>query len=498
MKKRASGAAKNRNRKAERQAAGKRSSREQGSEGAREQGSAPASRRTVVGSCLPSATADEKDGARNGPAIPAKSRPEAQLVRIEKPVYGGAFLARVEGKAVFVPLVLPGEQARVCVSEEKRGYATAEAVEIIAAAPERVRPACPHFGACGGCQYQHAEYSAQIALKQAVLRETLERAGVRAPAEIEVVAGDPWAYRNRIRVAFDAEGHAGYRGRRSHAVVPMERCPIAAPLLEKAAIAAGEIARGLAARERPDEIALFCDAEETTLLVSATVADGRHAGLEEFARALAEKIPETKGVELATPGGKGREARSVARWGASSLVYRAAGREYRVDQGAFFQANRWLVDGLVERVTGGRSGKRAWDLFAGVGLFAKRLAERFERVAAVEAAPAAIGALAANLRGTGAAAVKASTLEFLMSARKDERPELIVADPPRTGLGAETTALLAEIASPALVYVSCDPATLARDLRALAGAEYEIDRVTLVDLFPQTFHVETVTELRRR
>ena len=427
-----------------------------------------------------------------------KSRGEPQLVRIEKPVYGGAFLARVEGKAVFVPLALPGERARVRVAEEKPGYATAEVEEIFAPAAERMAPACPHFGACGGCQYQHAEYPAQVALKQAILRETLERGGVRAPAEIEVLAGEPWAYRNRIRVAFDAQGRAGYRGRRSHAVVPIAECPIAAPLLVRAAKSTGEIVRELPAHERPDEVLLFCDAAETALLVSVTVAGGRSRGLEKFARALAERIPETKGMEYATPGGKGRQARSVGRWGESSLLYRAAGFEYRVDQGAFFQANRWLVDALVERVTDGRRGALAWDLFSGVGLFARRLAEQFERVAAVESAPAAADALKANLRGTGARAAKEATLEFLRTARKDETPGLIVVDPPRSGLGAETTAMLGQIATPSMVYVSCDPATLARDLKALVCGGYDLRSVTLVDLFPQTFHLETVTELRRR
>ncbi len=132
-----------------------------------------------------------------------------QLVEIEKPIYGGAFLARAEGKAIFVPLALPGEQARVRIVEEKRGYATAEIEERLTAAPERVAAPCTYFGACGGCQYQHADYEAQFGLKQAILRETLERGGVRAPEEIEVLRGEPWAYRNRIRLAFDASGKSG-------------------------------------------------------------------------------------------------------------------------------------------------------------------------------------------------------------------------------------------------------------------------------------------------
>ena len=439
----------------------------------------------------------EKDGAPIAPSQPTGAQRDSPLVQIEKPVYGGAFLARVEGKAVFVPLALPQERARVRIVEEKRGYATAEVEEIVAAAPERVVPACGHFGACGGCQYQHAEYAGQIVLKLAILRETLERGGLGAPEKIAVLAGEPWAYRNRIRVAFDAEGHAGYRGRRSHAVVRIAECPIAAPLLVRAALAAGEIARGLAPRSRPHEISLFCDAEETALLASLTFADGGNGRIEEFARVLAESIPESKGVELLSQGGNGQEARSVAQWGVNSLLYRAAGFAYRVDHGAFFQVNRWLVDALVECVTGGHHGGLAWDLFAGVGLFARRLAGQFGRVVAVESAPAAMAALKQNLAGTSATPVPATALEFLRGARKVKRPDVMVVDPPRTGLGAETTALLGQIEASTLVYVSCDPATLARDLRALVGAGYAIEHITLADLFPQTFHLETVVHLRR-
>jgi 23S rRNA (uracil1939-C5)-methyltransferase len=131
-------------------------------------------------------------------------------------------------------------------------------------------------------------------------------------------------------------------------------------------------------------------------------------------------------------------------------------------------------------------------------LFARRLAEQFARVIAVESAPAAMAGLTQNLAGTSATAVKATTLDFLGSARKGERPDLVVIDPPRTGLGADVTALLGQIAAPAMVYVSCDPATLARDLRALIGAGYAIEHITLADLFPQTFHLETVVRLRRQ
>ena len=424
---------------------------------------------------------------------------KAQLVEIEKPVYGGAFLARVEGKAVFVPLTLPGEQARVRITQSKPGYATGEAEEIVRAAPERVTPACPHFGTCGGCHYQHTDYATQLAFKQAILRETLERGGVALPAEIIVLAGEPWHYRNRIRLAFDAAGNLGYRGRRSHDVVPIRECPIAAPLLVEAALVFAETARGFAPALRPTEVALFCNPAETAMLATVFTASPPKIHFDDFAKALDGRIPALIGAELAVEDGADakEEQRTGAYWGATALAYRAAGFDYRVDHGAFFQVNRWLVDALVEKVTDGHSGKLAWDLFAGVGLFARQLSANFSRVVAVESAPSATTALDENLHGTTGTAVKAETLAFLRRNRMGEKPDFIVVDPPRTGLGAETCALLAEIAVPAMTYVSCDPATLARDLRALAGSGYQIQSITLADLFPQTFHLETVVHLRR-
>lgn len=435
---------------------------------------------------------------RRNEAVPKnidRNAAPVQLVKIEKPIYGGASLARVEGKAVFVPLALPGEEARVRIVEEKRGYATAEVDEIVATAAERIAPNCKHFGTCGGCQYQHAGYKAQVEMKQAILRETLERGGVHAPQEIVVLAGEPWAYRNRIRLAFDAAGRPGYRGRRSHAVVAIDKCPIAAPMLVQAAFSAAELFRRFAVPSRPKELSLFCNAAEDSMLASVFKEGAAQVPLKDYFDALLSQIPSLRGVELVEV--HQGQPRIVARAGADSLSYAAAGCAYRVDQGAFFQVNRWLVDDLVECVTSGLSGGLAWDLFAGVGLFARKLAERFERVIAVESATAAIAALKENLSGTHAAAVNATTLEYLRGAVSGERPDLIVVDPPRTGLGAETTVLLRQIAAPELVYVSCDPATLARDLRALAGAGYAIERLTLADLFPQTYHLETVVRLRR-
>lgn len=431
---------------------------------------------------------------------------ETHQVEIGKPVYGGAFLARLEGKAVFVPLGLPGEQARIRIAQSRPGYAAAEAEEIVTPSAERIRPACPHFGACGGCHYQHTNHTTQLAFKQAILRETLERGGVRDVGEIAVLSGageaQTWGYRNRIRLAFDAAGRPGYRGRRSHAVIPMEQCPIAAPVLVEAARAAAEAARQCAPRGFT-EVELFTNADESALLLSAFAAQGGKTRLDEFVQRVKERVPALAGAALVVDGGEGRRGpvqppRTVAQWGAKSLTYRAAGFDYRVDHGAFFQVNRWLVDALVEKVTAGRRGALAWDLFAGVGLFARRLTASFDRVLAVEAAPAATKALARNLKDTASTPIRATTFDFLRDWRAGSAvPDLIVADPPRAGLGADTCGLLATVGAPAITYVSCDPATLARDLRALLAEGYRIESITLADLFPQTFHIECVAEIKR-
>ena len=432
-------------------------------------------------------------------AAPPRHVPIELPVDIEKPIYGGSFLARVDGKATFVPFVLSGERARIHIVDQKRGYSEAEADEILVPAPERAAASCRHFGVCGGCQYQHATYDAQLAYKLAILRETLLRGGVAPPTEIAMLAAEPWAYRNRIRLAFDRDGRPGYRSRRSHAIVAVEECPIAAPLLVKAATASGEILRQRRSPIHAKEIALFCDSEQKALLLTLVAAGGSQSGLSEFADALNERIPELIGAEIVNEGNGIEAPRRAAQWGVDSLLYSAAGSQYRVDHGAFFQVNRWLVDALVTGVTSRESGRIAWDLFAGVGLFARQLASNFERVVAVESAPSAISALEENLSGMSAKAVKASTLDFLRkSASAQEKPNLIVVDPPRTGLGTETTTLLAAIGAPRLTYVSCDPATLTRDLKALIGSGYAIESMTLADLFPQTFHVETVVQLRHQ
>jgi 23S rRNA (uracil1939-C5)-methyltransferase len=413
--------------------------------------------------------------------------PTAQL-NVEKPAYGGDFIARIEGsgsdagKAVFVPLTLPGETLTARILEHKRTSAKAEPEQILAPSPHRVAPPCPYFASCGGCQYQHADYPAQLAIKQQILRETLTRAGVAFPPDVAVLSGDPWAYRNRIRLAVTPNGEIGYRSRRSHDIIPIQECPIAAPILVEIALDLDSIIDTKDPRNDLSEVELFVNHDNSELLISFHTHSGnsiprklRFIPRESSSRPLAEIDDQT------------------------FLTYRVAGHAYQVPHGAFFQVNRHLLDPFVDLVLSGVTGNSAWDLFAGVGLFARQLAARFSQVHAVESAPASAPALHQNLAGTAAQAVASTTLDFLRRNRelREPRPDLIVLDPPRAGLGEATTTLLNAIGAPQIVYVSCDPTTLARDLRALTAERYAVESITLVDMFPQTFHIETVARLRR-
>ena len=420
-------------------------------------------------------------------------------LELEKPVYGGDCLARFEGKAVFVPLALSGETVSARLVEEKRSFAKAELTAVLAPSPERVEPRCPHFGACGGCHYQHAAYPAQIAIKTQILRETLARAAVAIPEQIAVLSGEPWGYRNRIRLAVAEDGRIGYRGRRSHAIVPVAECPIAAPLLMETARGFEAFLAAAPSPVRATEIELFTNAVQSEQLLTVFCETAPAASPEPWLRGLLSFLPQVTGARLQLADG-GIHPRVLASSGSSALTYSVAGLDYHVDHGSFFQVNRFLVDDFVKLVAGEREGKLAWDLYAGVGLFARQLALRFQQVLAVEPAQASFAGLKRNLEGSAGTAVGSTTLDFLRRnrAQREPRPDLIVLDPPRAGLDPETTQLLNQIHAPEMIYVSCDPATLARDLKALTQERFELHSLTIVDMFPQTYHLETVARLLRR
>ncbi len=422
-------------------------------------------------------------------------------LRIEKAVYGGAGLARVEGKTVFVPFTLPGETVEARVTENKRSYSTAELEAVTEPSAARVTALCPCFGACGGCHYQHAEYAAQVEMKTAILCETLERARVKDIPEIAKVTAEPFGYRNRVRLHVERNPFRFcYKKRNSHANLAVNACPIAAPVLQRTIEGLNREGDRLGLGEWAREIELFTNADESAMLMALWTerrADEAERALESAWPRLRKIVPELAGAGVFALEKGRRAARALTQVGEDSQQYRVCGREYRVSAGSFFQVNRFLIERLVELVTAGESGGAAWDLYAGVGLFSLPLAESFAEVTAVETAAHAVRDLRENLRGTNHRVAGAETLAFLRQAveRQADAPDLVVVDPPRDGLGAAVTTLLGKIRPRRITYVSCDPTTLSRDLAALLESGYRLAQMHLVDLFPQTFHLETVTHV---
>ena len=394
-------------------------------------------------------------------------------VTVEKLVYGGDGLARIDGQVVLLPYVLPGETVRAQAGRVKNGVMrTVGMPEIVEASPRRTQPGCEYFGQCGGCQYQHAEYAMQLEQKRNILLETLQRlGGIRHDREIPMVSSEPWQYRNRVQLHF-GERSVGFHELGSHDLCGIDHCPISSPVLN-------DVIRKLRdAVKRPEwpkflrSLEVFTNEREVQL----NILDSLRPVAARFFDWCASLLPQF------APG---------------ALEYPAAGHTFRISRGSFFQVNRFLINQLVETALSGLEGERAVDLHAGVGLFTLPLARRFAEVRAVERSGPAYRDLEWNSQASGREirTVKGSAEEFVREL--NETPDVIVADPPRTGLGKELTAELLRVQSPQVVIVSCDPTTLVRDLKTLLEV-YQIEQMTLVDLFPQTFHFETVVRLQKK
>ena len=417
-------------------------------------------------------------------------------VRVEKLVYGGEGLGYHSGKPVFVPFVLPGEVVEVFPTEESRKLIRGLPGAVQETAADRIAPQCPYFARCGGCHYQHLDYEKQLALKVTILRETLRRLGkVDWANDIAAHASPPWNYRNRIQLrlaphpAQPENLQVGFHRAGSHALCAVEQCPISSPKLNRLIAVLNRLSqqRKLPLSLRRAE-AFADDRDETLLLtLAAPRLDSDSAALIELLRTELDGLLSIELHETATE----RRRHDGLGW----IYYQVGPHRLRVSHGSFFQVNRHLLPKLVERVTGGLEGKVALDLYAGVGLFARALAEKFERVVAVESSHHAAADLAANVADSPRVEPRASSVEEFLQ-RSPEKCDTAVLDPPRTGLGREVADALLELAPPRLVYLACDPATLARDLQRLLPA-YRLASLELIDLFPQTFHIESLARLER-
>jgi 23S rRNA (uracil1939-C5)-methyltransferase len=438
-------------------------------------------------------------------------------LQIEKLVYGGDGLARLpadergRGKAVFLPFVIPGERVDATLTQSRSGFSRAQLNRVLEASADRVAPDCPYFGRCGGCQYQHIGYEAQLRFKTEILRETLRRtAKLELEHEIQLHHADPWHYRNRARVHVKQEAAfaLGYFRGNSHELLAVESCPISSPLINHAIAAVWELGRAGCAPAALHGLQFFANHDDSKLLVEAYVRpQTERRDAEPFAEALMTSLAAVEGVAIFATSPVDDETRQMAPLssihneepmavGQNHLTYHAAGHDYRVSAGSFFQTNRFLVDELVKVTTGRAKGKAALDLYAGVGLFTMALAERFDEVIAVEASPHAVADLKHNAPRTVRPS-RATTEEFLEKRGAGLEAEFVLVDPPRAGLGDKATAALCRTSAKQVTLVSCDPSTLSRDLKVLLESGFKVEQAHLFDLFPQTAHMETVLHLVR-
>lgn len=450
-----------------------------------------------------------------------KAMAAVETVRIEKVVAGGLGLARsASGPVLLVPLVLPGEVVVVRPRRRCKGYLEAEPVEVLSPHPERVAPACPHFGRCGGCDLQHAAYPLQIEIKRGILREQLVRAGLLAPDSAEPGEALPspreFGYRQRLRLQVDETGRWGFFRGGSHQLEPVAECPLASPEINAAIRsfpASPALARLLHNAVELEVVASPGDGRIYLLLHLRRKA--RPADLQAAARVSTELL-QVSAVFLAAegnqrlgpfPAGGGRDGEAGC--GLIKLAFPAlpesgvVGYSLIQEVGGFSQVNPGQNRQMIGRILAWLAGAkvaRAADLFCGMGNFSIPLAlaglamtgADLQRSAIRSAVGNAEAAALHNCRFIQASAAQAAR----ELATAGERFDLVILDPPRRGC-PEVIPLLPDLGAPLVLYISCDPATLARDLVVLKGLGYRLERLGISDMFPQTAHLESMVLLSR-
>ncbi len=406
--------------------------------------------------------------------------------------HAGEGIGRHAGRAVFVPFALPGETVRAEIIEEKKNFARARLVEIITASPDRVTPPCPHHftisnlqspisNSCGGCQLQHLAYPAQLVFKQQTVVEQLTRVGGFTNPLVRPIlpAPAPFNYRNQAQFHLTPEGRLGFRAAQSNALVPIRECHLLPPAL-------ADLFTRLHIESAPelDRLTLRLGAEEDALIVFESESDAPEIEID---------LPVS--AALLRPDGA-----SLALADRAYIVEVVRGRAFKVSAGSFFQVNTAVAELLVDQVLGAldlRGGETVLDLYSGVGLFSAFIAPHVARLIGIESFEPAVDDAAENLDEFDHVELYCAPVEAVLPLI--EAPvDAVLLDPPRAGCAPEVVEALIARPAPQIVYVSCDPATLARDAKRLAAGGYALEWAQPLDMFPQTYHVECVAKFARR
>lgn len=416
-------------------------------------------------------------------------------------VYGGECMGRLpDGRAVFVPFALPGELVRVRLVEEKRGHARAELVEVLQPSPQRIQPFCSHFGVCGGCHYQHLPYAGQLAVKQDIVRQQLERiGGVKNPNILPIVPSPQQTrYRNHVQFHLTAQGELGYHRAQSNEVLPLRECHLPLPAI--------------------DELWPLLSFEPGQSLKRIGVRAGLEDDLQLILESSDDLPPDLTIEELPISAVHLGPSDAVVLAGSPAMGMQVLDKTFQVSAGSFFQVNNAVAGAMVQHILQSipqyqKLGPEATliDIYCGVGLFSAFLAEKVGRVVGIEASPSACEDYAANLDAYDHIELYEAPAEIALPAldlrpelrtelssdlmheiRPEIRQDIALVDPPRAGLERRAMDGLIQLGAPLIVYISCDPATLARDVKKLAAAGYELMQVQPFDMFPHTYHVETV------
>ena len=391
--------------------------------------------------------------------------------------YGGECLGRLpDGRAVFVPFTLPGEKVRVRLTEEKRRFARAELLQVLEPSAERITPRCPHFTACGGCHYQHMPYEQQLAAKRAILVDQLERIGKleNPPVQSAVPSPHPFNYRNQIQFQLSVDGRLGFFEHGSDRVLEIQECHLPQvpinlvwPQLELDSIPGLERVGIRLGIDNEIMIALHGD--------QSSVPDLSVEGID---------------VSVAHLSRYGTQVLA----GSDHLLMDVLGRGFRVSAGSFFQVNTRVAQTLVEYILERLDLERAalvLDVYAGVGLFSAFVAGMAGRVIAVESSESACDDYVVNLDEFDNVELYQAPAEDVLGSLQ-LHPDVAILDPPRAGLDRDVLDALVRMSPGTIVYVSCDPATMSRDARRLVREGYQLQEIKLFDMFPQTYHLESV------